>query len=197
MRRSLVLLALLGALVAPTDALADETIALVAGSAGFRPNSVTVRAGERVVFRNDDRIARRVVGDHDEFSTALLRPGRSAVVRFDNIGTVGFRDAVDPDRRGAVVVVVAPHTISIHASSAVLASAGFVLFSGRISPARRGERIELLRVERDGSVNILDSTVTRRDGRWSLSTTVGASGVYRARWERVESRPLRVRVRAP
>jgi plastocyanin len=191
----LFLLVVLAALAAAPPALADETVALVPGGAGFRPNSVTIDAGERVVWRNDDRVARRVVGDHDEFSTPLLRPGQSAVVRFDNIGTVGFHDSHRAELRGAVVVVVPPHTISLHPSATRVAAGTVVRFSGRISPARPGEVVQLLQIS-NADVNILDSTTTRRDGRWTIATTVTAPGTYRVRWERVESRAVRIRLRS-
>lgn len=194
MRRFTVLLVTFAALLAAPPAFADETIAFVPGAAGFRPNSVTIHAGERVVWRNDDRVPRRVVGDHDEFSTSLLKPGESAVVRFDNVGTVGFHDARRPELRGAVVVVVPPHTLTIRASATRVASGTAVEFSGRISPARRGEVIQLLRFDAD-RVDILDSTVTRRGGRWAISTTVTAPGTYRVRWGRLDSRAVRIRLR--
>jgi len=183
------------ALAAAPAALADETVELVPGALGFRPNSVTVAAGERVVFRNRDRVARRVVGDNDAFTTPLLRPGESAVVRFGAVGTVGFHDARDAARRGAVVVVVPPHVVTMRASATTVGAGTAVVFSGRISPARAGEVVQLLRFESDGSVNILDSVVTRRDGRWSITSPVTATGTYRARWGREITRALRVRVR--
>jgi plastocyanin len=194
MRRVLLPL-LLAALWAPSSAFADDTIALVPGGLGFRPNSVTVHAGERVVWRNDDRVPRRVLGDNDAFSTPLLRPGQSAVVRFSEIGTFGYRDAARPGLRGAVVVAVAPHVVTIRASATTVPGGGQVVFTGTVSPARRGERVQLLRIEADGSVNILDSTLTRRGGQWSIATAVTAAGVYRMRWGPTESRPIRIRVR--
>jgi plastocyanin len=193
-RRLPVLLVAFAALAAAPPALADETIALVPGSSGFRPNSVTIRAGERVVWRNDDQVPRRVVGDRDEFSTQLLKPGESAVVRFDAVTTVGFHDARRPELRGAVVVVVPPHSVTLRASATRVASGTVVRFSGRISPARAGEVIQLLRIS-GANVDILDSTVTRRDGRWSIGTTVTAPAIYRVRWERTHSRAVRIRLR--
>lgn len=185
---------MVAALWAPAPAFADETIALVPG-AGFRPNSVTVQAGERVVWRNDDRVPHRVLGDNDSFATPLIRPGESAIVRFPNVGTFGFRDARRAGLRGAVVVTVAPHVVTIRASRTTVKGATQIVFSGAISPARRGERLQLLRIEPDGAVNILDSTLTQRGGRFSIATAVSATGVYRMRWGRIDSRPIRIRVR--
>lgn len=193
MRRAVLVLCV-AALWAPANAFADETIALVPGAAGFRPNSVTVQAGERVVWRNDDRVPRRVLGDNEAFTTPLVQPGESVIVRFPNVGTFGFRDARHAALRGAVVVTVAPHVVTIRASRTTVTGATQIIFSGAISPARRGERLQLLRIEPDGAVNILDSTLTQRGGRFSIATAVSASGVYRMRWGRTDSRPIRIRV---
>jgi hypothetical protein len=183
------------ALAGPPAALADDTIALVAGPSGFRPNSVTVHAGERVVFRNDDRRRRRIVGDRNEFSTTLLAPGESAVIRFDNVTTVGFHDAGRPELRGAVVVLVPPQTVTIRASATRVTPGTVVELSGRISPARARVVIQLLRIRPDGAVDILDTTRTRRDGRYAIGTAVSEPSTYRVRWERLDSRPVRIRVR--
>lgn len=181
------------ALAFASPALADETITLVPG--GFAPNSVTVRAGERVIFRNDDRSPRRVLGDHDRFSSPLLRPGESYVHRFEDRGTYGFRDSRNGRLRGAVVVAPAIETITISASpSRVRAGGGMVTLSGRVSNGKPGQTVFVLRrFPGEGGFNISDQLETGRGGRWSVEVEAVVGARFRAQWGNGPvSRPVRI-----
>jgi plastocyanin len=194
-RRAL-LLVVAAALCAPATALADETIALVPGGQGFRPNSVTVRAGEQVVWRNDDRVPRRVAADRDAFSVPVLRPGQSAVVRFREIGTFGFHDAKRPELRGAVVVDVPLHSVTIVPSPASPVYGRTVTLAGRVSSGRPGEEVTVLRQSLgEPQPNVSDVVQTTAGGRWSVVVSPGSRTVYQARWADAQSRRLVVPVR--
>jgi plastocyanin len=181
------------ALALASPALADETIAFVPG--GFSPNSVTVRAGERVIFRNDDRVPRRALGDHDRFSSPLLRPGESYVHRFEDRGTFGFRDSRNARLRGAVVVAPAIETITISASpSRVKAGGGIVTLSGRVSNGKAGQPVFVLRrFPGEGGFNISDQLKTGRGGRWFVEVEAIVGARFRAQWgTRPLSRVIRI-----
>lgn len=183
MRVSLLAVAAAAAALAfSSPALADETITLVPG--GFSPNSVTVRAGERVVFRNGDRWPRRVLGDDDRFSSPLLRPGESYVHRFEDRGTYGFRDSRNARLRGAVVVAPAIETITISAApSRVRAGGGVVMLSGRVSNGKPGQTVFVLRrFPGEGGFNISDQLETVRGGRWSVRVEALVGARFRAQW---------------
>lgn len=179
------------ALAAPGIARADETIALVPG--GFRPNSVTVRAGERVIFVNEDRIPRRVLGDNDRFSSPLLRPGESYVHRFDDAASYGFRDSHTARLRGGVLVEPAIQRLTIAASPTRVRGSGIVLLSGRVSNGKAGETVFVLRrFPGEARFNISEQLVTGRGGRWSVRVEAIAGAQFRAQWNRVLSRVVRI-----
>lgn len=178
--RRLVLIAALASLALPAQARADETISLVAS--GFRPNSVTIAAGERVTWRNDDPGPRRIISDKGLFDSALLQPGEKFSFRFRTDGTFGFRDGSVPDRRGAVVVVPAPQSITIAASAR---RGREVTLYGRVSNGRAGETVTILRRGKGQDHDNAEAVVTTRaGGRWRAVIRPAPGTMYRARWGR-------------
>jgi plastocyanin len=180
------------ALALAPAALADETIAFVPG--GFAPNSVTVRAGERVVFRNDDRVPRRALGDLGTFSTPVVAPGASYTHRFTGQGTFGFSDSRNRRRRGAVVVLPAIERISISASPARVVGGGTVTLSGRVSNGKAGETVFVLRrFPGESGFNVSAQLTTGAGGRWSVREDAVPGARFRARWGNgPTSRTLRI-----
>lgn len=172
-------------------AYADETIALVPG--GFAPNSVTVRAGERVTFRNEERVPRRVLGDHGSFSSPVLRPGQSYVHRFAERGSYGFSDSRNRRLRGGVLVEPALAGVSIAASPMSVAGGGAVTLSGRVSNGKAGETVFVLRrFPGEAVFNISEQLTTGRGGRWSVRVEAVPGARFRAQWARALSRVVRI-----
>ena len=181
MRTVLALCVVLASLAAPGLARADETIAFVPG--GFAPSSVTVRAGERVIFRNDDRVPRRALGDHARFATPVVEPGESYVHRFADRGFFGFRDARNRRWRGGVVVAPAIESITIEASPSAVKAGGVVTLSGRVSNGKPGQRVFVLRrFPGEPQFNISDQLETGPGGRWSVRVEAVPGARFRAQW---------------
>lgn len=64
----------------------------------FEPGAITVKTGQTVTFRNDDKVAHNVMSrtpGHD-FNLKLQKPGEESEVTFDTPGTVEVRCAIHP-----------------------------------------------------------------------------------------------------
>jgi plastocyanin len=98
------LVAMLGAPAAangPASTSQARTVKIV--SFAFRPATVEVDKGQRVVFANTADIAHTAtrVGS---FDTKRIKPGRSVGVRFEQKGTFRYHCKIHPEMRGKVIV---------------------------------------------------------------------------------------------
>jgi plastocyanin len=75
----------------------------------YLPGVVTIRAGERVTWVNDDDLPHDAVGNG--WSTPLLTKGDSSSVRFIRAGTYRYSCSIHPAMRSSVRVVGAGATI--------------------------------------------------------------------------------------
>ena len=69
----------------------------------FNPNSLTIKAGDTVVFKNSDPVAHTVTADNKEFDMPVNSNG-SVSVTLDETGTVKYRCNNHPTMTGIVVV---------------------------------------------------------------------------------------------
>ena len=76
----------------------------------FRPREITVRAGDVVVFQNDDRTDHHIqsIEGPSEFSSRLLPRGSSFEVVFDEPGRWQIGCAIHPRMRMIIVVEPEP-----------------------------------------------------------------------------------------
>ena len=90
----------LTALLAGPTAAADKRVTIV--DMQFRPRVVTINAGDRVTWVNDDAV------EHDAdgagWSTSLLGQGDSGRVRFSRAGTFRYVCSIHASMTGTVVV---------------------------------------------------------------------------------------------
>ncbi|MGD9734190.1 MAG: cupredoxin domain-containing protein [Solirubrobacterales bacterium] len=70
----------------------------------FRPTPLTVAAGTRIVFSNQDGTSHTATQNGGGFDTGRIRPGRSAAVTFKRPGTYLFHCSIHPFMRGKIVV---------------------------------------------------------------------------------------------
>jgi plastocyanin len=68
----------------------------------FRPRTVTINAGDKVTWVNDDDVEHDAVGNG--WSTSLLGYYERASVRFNRAGTYRYHCSIHPTMRGTVVV---------------------------------------------------------------------------------------------
>lgn len=100
----LVLVAALGAPAAaqgPASISQAQTVEIV--NFAFRPATVEIAKGQRVVFNNTANVAHTATRA-GSFDTKRIKPGRSAGVRFKQAGTFPYHCKIHPQMRGKVVV---------------------------------------------------------------------------------------------
>lgn len=68
----------------------------------FRPRTITINAGDKVTWVNDDDVAHDAVGNG--WSTSLLGYYEQSSVRFNRAGTYRYRCSIHPTMTGTVVV---------------------------------------------------------------------------------------------
>jgi plastocyanin len=69
----------------------------------YMPRTLTVRKGTTVVWTNSSHTSHSATR-RGSFDTGLIRPGRSASVRFDQKGTFSYFCTVHPFMHGKIVV---------------------------------------------------------------------------------------------
>ena len=82
---------------------ADRSVEIV--EFAFTPGTVTIQAGDRVTWTNQDAVAHTATGDG--WSTGLLDQGESGSIRFDTPGTYAYICEPHPSMTGTVVVEAA------------------------------------------------------------------------------------------
>jgi plastocyanin len=105
MRARRLALALLLAASAAAPAAAGEHAVSQRGKQ-FRPGELRVRAGDTVVFRNDDEVTHNVFSKTpgSQFNVKLQAPGTASPVVFEQPGVVDVRCAIHPAMKLRVVV---------------------------------------------------------------------------------------------
>jgi plastocyanin len=68
----------------------------------FSPGTVTITAGDRVTWTNEDAVEHTATGDG--WDTGLLAQGGSGSIRFDRAGTYAYICTPHPSMTGTVVV---------------------------------------------------------------------------------------------
>lgn len=75
----------------------------------FEPDAVTIKKGETVSWKNEDRRERQVMSGHppvmtDEFMSPVLKTGESWSFSFDQAGEYAYHDMKIPGLPGRVIV---------------------------------------------------------------------------------------------
>lgn len=107
---ALVAASIVAASIAPAAGDPPPRTALRAGAAqvniqnfSFRPGTLRIAQGKRVVFANRDRTAHTATRG-GSFNTGRIRGGQAASVRFGSRGTFRYHCMIHPSMRGKVVV---------------------------------------------------------------------------------------------
>jgi plastocyanin len=85
----------------PASTSQAQTVEIV--NFAFRPATVEIGKGQRVVFANTASVAHTATRG-GAFDTKRIKPGRSAGVRFKQTGTFRYHCKIHPEMRGRVVV---------------------------------------------------------------------------------------------
>jgi plastocyanin len=83
---------------------AQSTVNVSIENFSFSPASISVSAGDTVVWTNNDSVAHTVTSTDGAFDTGDIAPGASASVTFDNAGTFAYICSIHPSMTGSVDV---------------------------------------------------------------------------------------------
>jgi plastocyanin len=89
----------------PATPAAPAAAVVHAAKLAFGPTEVSVHAGERVRWINDDPVQHSVTADDGAFDSGLVEPGRVFERVFDRPGTYAYHCTPHPFMRGRVVVL--------------------------------------------------------------------------------------------
>ena len=94
--------ALLVAALLPAGAAAETHTVRIEGMR-FQPATLTVRKGDRIVWRNQDMVPHSATAA-GAFDTGTIRPGGSATRKLDKAGHFAYLCTLHPAMKGEVVV---------------------------------------------------------------------------------------------
>src|SRR3712207_5307306 len=111
MRKLLLLLATTAVALSASAPASAATRVVDIRAAGFFPGSLTITAGDTVTWRNRDTVNHQVSSDTGAFISPILRPNQTWSYTFTNPGTYRYRDALQPNDRGTVIVRDPPASV--------------------------------------------------------------------------------------
>lgn len=89
-------------LLASTARAATHQVSIV--GMAFVPASLTIAAGDTVIFANDDNAPHTATDDAGAFDTGRLSKGQSAQLTFPSSGSFAYHCAVHPRMVGTITV---------------------------------------------------------------------------------------------
>lgn len=188
MRRILILLPLLAALLAAPTALGATTKTVQIKRGSFAPATVSIVAGDTIRWRNVDTRDHQIVSTTGTFASPVLGPNRSYSFKFDVAGTYRYRDALNPAVTGTVRVAGAPPAVTLATSAPQIGYGTKVTISGQVNNKRAGEQVQLVHQPYgQPSPIVLATVVTGTDGTFGLTVAPKILTTYQALWKTTRS----------
>lgn len=79
-------------------------VGVVMKDLAFDPATVTIKAGESVIWTNLDSMNHTVAADNGEFKSGDLGKGATFTFKFDKAGTYAYHCSIHPSMTGTVIV---------------------------------------------------------------------------------------------
>ena len=70
----------------------------------FSPATLSIKAGDTVIFRNDDRMPHDATAANGAFSTPRLEPGQAAQLTFPGAARYDYICSIHPSMTGSITV---------------------------------------------------------------------------------------------
>jgi plastocyanin len=182
------LAASLGALVlAAAGVAATSTITI--RSTGFSPSSVTVNHGDKLYFKNSDKVDHQVVADDGSFASPILRANQSWTSgALNTAGSFRYHDALHPNLAGRITVKGPPPAVTLALSVPIVDYGTQITLSGTVSSLAANESVELDQQPwGQASPTQLAIVKTGTGGAYSFNVTPSLYTTYIARWKSVAS----------
>jgi len=145
MRKTMVLLGLLGALVLAGAAEPKVTTVAVTKS-GFVPDAVKIGVGDSVTWQNTDTVPHQLVSPQAGIQLQTLQPGATYTFAFLKAGSFTVQDPTAKGKaaRSSVAVAAAPTTITLAAAPTLVVYGGKATLSGVIANLQQGDQVSLM-----------------------------------------------------
>jgi plastocyanin len=186
-RRILILLPVLAALLAAPEALAATKTVQIKRSS-FSPSTVSIVAGDTIRWRNADTRNHQVVSTTGTFASPVLRPGRTYSFTFREAGTYRYRDALHPQVTGVVRVAGPPPALTFATSAPQITYGDKVTLTGQVNSRRAGEQVQIVHHPYgQPSPIVLATVVTGADGTFGFTVAPKILTTYQALWKTAKS----------
>ena len=124
------LAAVVGALILAVASVA-ATSTITIRSTGFSPSSVTINHGDRVTFKNSDKVDHQVVADNGSFASPILHANQSWTSgTLNTAGSYRYHDALHPNLAGRITVKGPPPAVTLALSIPIVDYGTSITLSG-------------------------------------------------------------------
>jgi plastocyanin len=195
MRRTLLILVSLFAMLVVAPAASAATKVVSIKRAAFSPATVSITAGDTIRWKNDDTRNHQVVSTTGTFASPVLGPAKTYSFKFDVAGTYNYRDALVPTSLGTVKVAGAPPAVTLATSLPQISYGTRITLTGQINSKKAGENVQLSYLPYgQPSELVLVTVITGADGVFSFNVTPKILTTYRATWKTASSLPVQTAV---
>ena len=170
MRKALLLLVTLAlasvaSVATAQDSSRQATATVSISSTGFKPDDVTIKPGDSVIWKNTDTTEHQVVSDTGLFKSPVLKAGETFTHTFDVESSYSYHDATKTTSTGAVHVLTTNVSASTTRMNVVFGNP--LRIFGSIPSGATGETVTV-HIRQYGKPEITRNVVTL-DGAYELS----------------------------
>jgi plastocyanin len=178
--------------VAAATGAATSTIQITKN--GFTPSTVTVDAGDTVVWHNADTKTHQVVADNGAFASPALAAGASWSYTAAKSGSFTYRDAYATTHKATLKVNAPPATLSLTPAQTTVIYGSSTQLNGQVSNQQINQPVSLTSQAYGKSVQSVASTTTTTNGTFIFGVTPTIQTTYTAHYKSANSAPVTVNV---
>jgi plastocyanin len=157
-------------------------------STGFSPSSFTIDHGDRVTWRNVDKVDHQVVADDGSFASPILHAGQSWTRTLSTAGSFRYHDALHPRLTAKVTVKGPPPSVTLALSAPVVFFGAPITLAGTISTGAADQSIELSQQPfGQAAPSQLAIVKTGPGGAYAYTIAPSVYTTYTAKWGSVAS----------
>jgi plastocyanin len=133
------------AALALAGAASTKTVAVSIGKNGFSSSSLSISAGDVVMWKNDDTVTRSLVSGDAGITQQNLAPGTTFSFTFAKAGRFRVEDpSVKKRTQMFVTVAAAPLTVTLTSPKALVVYGGGTTLTGTVSTLQPNEQVTVL-----------------------------------------------------
>lgn len=194
MKRLLSLVLALAATLTAAAATAAATTTIQVTKNGFTPSTVTVNAGDTVVWHNADTKTHQVVADNGTFASPALAAGASWSYTANKSGTFTYRDAYATAHKATLKVNAPPATLSLTPAQTTVIYGSSTQLNGQVSNQLLNEPVTLTAQAYGKSIQSVAATTTQANGTFVFGITPTIQTTYTAHYRTANSAPVTINV---